>query len=107
RYESAAQSWPQLLQGQAYVHVGRAAQAAVDSQKILVHRGEGQCSARFAPSCPVLYPLAHLGLARAAAMNGDATKARQAYQDFLTLWKDADADLPMLIEAKKEYEKLK
>jgi hypothetical protein len=54
-----------------------------------------------------LYPLAHLGLARAAAMNGDATKARQAYQDFFALWKDADADLRVLIEAKKEYEKLK
>jgi beta-galactosidase GanA len=49
----------------------------------------------------------HLGLARSAAMNGDATKARQAYQDFLALWKDADADLRVLLEAKKEYEKLK
>jgi tetratricopeptide (TPR) repeat protein len=55
----------------------------------------------------VLYPLAHLGLARAAAMSGDTAKARQAYQDFFALWKDADADLPALIEGKKEYEKLK
>jgi hypothetical protein len=54
-----------------------------------------------------LYPLAHLGLARAAAMTGDTTKARQAYQDFFALWKDADTDLAALIEAKKEYEKLK
>ena len=107
RYEVAAQFWPQYLRGQAYLKLGRGGEAAVEFQKILDHRGEGQLSSRFAPSCPVLYPLAHLGLARAAAMNGDATKARQAYQDFLTLWKDADADLPMLIEAKKEYEKLK
>ena len=40
-------------------------------------------------------------------MNGDTAKARQAYQEFFELWKDADADLPVLIEAKKEYEKLK
>lgn len=55
----------------------------------------------------VLYPLAHLGLARAAVLQGGAAKARKAYQDFLALWKDADADLPVLIEGKKEYEKLK
>jgi hypothetical protein len=46
-------------------------------------------------------------LARAAAIAGDTTKSRQAYQDFFALWKDADADIPILIEAKREYEKLK
>jgi len=40
-------------------------------------------------------------------LQGDTTKARKSYQDFLALWKDADADLPALIEAKKEYEKVK
>lgn len=54
-----------------------------------------------------LFPLAHLGLARAAAIAGDATKSRKAYQDFFALWKDADVDIPVLIEAKQEYEKLK
>jgi eukaryotic-like serine/threonine-protein kinase len=53
-----------------------------------------------------LYPLSHLGLARAAAMMGDAGKSSEAYQDFFALWKDADADLPIFVEAKKEYEKL-
>jgi hypothetical protein len=54
-----------------------------------------------------LYPLSHLGLARAAAMMfGDAGKSSKAYQDFFALWKDADADLPIFVEAKKEYEKL-
>jgi hypothetical protein len=53
-----------------------------------------------------LFPLAHVGLARAASLQGDAAKARRAYQDFLALWKDADVDIPILIEAKKEYEKL-
>jgi hypothetical protein len=53
-----------------------------------------------------LYPLAHLGLARATQGNGDTAKARTAYQNFLALWKDADPDIPILNEAKREYEKL-
>ena len=53
-----------------------------------------------------LYPLAHLGLARAAALTGDTAASRKAYQDFLTLWKDADPDLPVLKDAKREFERL-
>lgn len=53
------------------------------------------------------FPLAQLELARAAAIAGETTKSRRAYQDFFALWKDADADIPILIEAKQEYEKLK
>jgi hypothetical protein len=49
-----------------------------------------------------LFPLAHLGLARAAAIAGDTTNSRRAYQDFFALWKDADADVPILIEARQE-----
>lgn len=49
--------------------------------------------------------LAHLGLARAYAVQGDTLKARAAYQDFLRLWKDADPDIPILIAAKSEYAK--
>jgi|GEM_PF-5500356 len=48
-----------------------------------------------------------LGLARAAALSGDVAKSRKAYQDFFALWKEADMDLPVFIEAKKEYDKLK
>jgi eukaryotic-like serine/threonine-protein kinase len=51
--------------------------------------------------------LARLGLARAYAMEGDTAKAKAAYQDFLTLWKDADAYIPILNAAKAEYAKLK
>lgn len=51
--------------------------------------------------------LARLGLARAYAMQGETIRARAAYLDFLTLWKDADADIPVLIAAKAEYAKLK
>ncbi len=51
--------------------------------------------------------LAHLGLARAYAMQGDTAKAKAAYQEFLTLWKDSDPDIPILIVAKPEHAKLK
>ena len=50
--------------------------------------------------------LAHLGMARAIVELGDANKARSAYEDFLTLWKNADADVPILRQAKSEYAKL-
>jgi eukaryotic-like serine/threonine-protein kinase len=50
--------------------------------------------------------LAHLQLGRAYAVRGDTAKAKAAYQDFLTLWKDADPDLPVLKEAEAEYAKL-
>ena len=62
------------------------------------------------PGIAILSPLsvlAHLGLARAAVLNGDTTAARKSYQDFFALWKDADPDLPVLVQAKKEYEQLK
>ena len=77
----------------------RGAEAMNEFQKILDRRGQFD-------TLPFL-PLAHLGLARAAAIAGDTTKSRKAYQDFFALWKDADADIPILIEAKWEYEKLR
>jgi hypothetical protein len=52
---------------------------------------------------PPYYAQAQLGLARSYAMGGDKVNAKKAYQDFLTTWKDADASLPMLMAAKKEY----
>jgi hypothetical protein len=51
--------------------------------------------------------LAHLGLARAYALQGDTAKAKAAYNDFFALWKDADPDIPILQQAKAEYAKLK
>jgi eukaryotic-like serine/threonine-protein kinase len=87
------------LRGQVYLRQQRGADAAAEFQKILDNRGWQTTSP--------LYPLAHLGLARAAVLQGNTAGARTAYQDFFALWKDADADTPILIEAKKEYEKLK
>ena len=72
--------------------------AAAEFQKILDHA----CVVRNEP----IGALAHLQLARAYAMQGDTAKAKAAYQDFLTLWKDADPDIPIFVAAKAEYAKL-
>ena len=99
RYEAAGEFWPQYVRGLANLKLGKGSEAAVEFQKIVAGRSLAPMSA--------LYPLAHLGLARAATLQGDAAKARKAYEDFFALWKDADGDIPVLLEAKKEYEKLK
>ncbi len=87
------------LRGLAYLRAEKGSEAGAEFQKILDRRGEG-------PTSPV-YPLAYVGLGRASALNGDTAKARKAYQDFLALWKDADPDIPILQDAKKEYAALK
>jgi tetratricopeptide (TPR) repeat protein len=87
------------LRGQIHLNQQRGTDAAAEFQKILDHRG-------WQPTSP-FYSLAHLGLARAALLNGDTARARQAYQVFFGLWKDADPDVPVLQEARREYEKLK
>ncbi|MBL8205869.1 MAG: protein kinase [Blastocatellia bacterium] len=99
RYESVSNFYQNYLRGQAWLGERNGAAAAREFQVILDHRG-------WEPRSP-LFPLAHLGLARAALLTGDTAKASKSYQDFFALWKDADADLPVLIEAKKEYAKLK
>jgi len=99
KYEVAGEFWPPYLRGQAYLKLGNGEQAAAEFKTILDHRG-------WYPVSP-LYPLAKLGAARAAVLSGDNVKARMYYQDFFTFWKDADPKLPILIEAKAEYEKLK
>ena len=90
--------YPVYVRGEAYLAARRGSKAANEFQKILDHRG-------IVANDPI-GALAHLGLGRAYAMQGDVAKARAAYQDFLTLWKDADPDIPILKEAKAEYAKL-
>ena len=90
--------YPVFIRGEAYLAAHQGPEAAAEFQKILDHRGIVVNSAMGA--------LAHLGLARAYAMQGDTAKAKSAYKDFLTLWKDADPDIPILIAAKAEYAKL-
>jgi predicted Zn-dependent protease len=90
---------PVYVRGEAYLMLHDGNRAAAEFQKFIDHRG-----------VVMNFPwgaLARLGLARAYALQGDTTKARAAYQDFLTLWKDADPDIPILKEAQAEYAKLK
>jgi Tfp pilus assembly protein PilF len=87
------------VRGEAYLALNQGAQAAAEFQKILSHRG-------------IVYndpmgAVAHLQLARAYVVAGDMTKAKAAYQDFLTLWKDADPDIPILKQAKTEFSSLR
>jgi serine/threonine protein kinase/tetratricopeptide (TPR) repeat protein len=91
--------YPVYVRAEAYLSAQQGPAAAAEFQKILDHRGLLWNCATGA--------LAHLGLARAFAMQGDTAKARAAYQDFFGLWKDADPDIPILIAAKSEYAKLK
>jgi eukaryotic-like serine/threonine-protein kinase len=86
---------PVYLRGQAYLMQGSGTQAAEEFQRILDHRGVDPFSA--------YYAVAPLGLARARAMSGDASGSRQAYEEFLSQWSNADADLPVLREARREF----
>ena len=86
------------MRGEAYLALSDGQRAAAEFQKFIDHRG-----------LVAIFPwgaLAHLGLARAYALQGDTAKARAAYQDFLTLWKEADPDIPVLMQARAEYAKL-
>jgi serine/threonine protein kinase/tetratricopeptide (TPR) repeat protein len=92
------QLYPVYVRGLAYLASHQGAEAAAEFQKILDHRG-------IVATDPI-GALARLQLGRAFVLSGDKTKARAAYQDFLTLWKDADPDVPILKQAKTEYAKL-
>src|SRR5262249_49451281 len=84
--------------GVALLEAGQGAPAAAAFQQIIDHPG-------LVRNC-LPGALARLQLGRAYAMQGETSKARAAYQDFLTLWKDADADIPILKQARAEYAKL-
>jgi len=90
--------FPVFVRGEAYLAARQGSEAATEFQKILDHRG-------LVLNRPI-GALARLGLGRAFALQGDLVKARAAYQDFFTLWKNADADIPVLQQAKAEYMKL-
>jgi tetratricopeptide (TPR) repeat protein len=87
--------YPAYLRGQAYLHARNGKEAEVEFQRIISHRG-------IVLNFP-LAAMAHLGLARAHALEGDIANARVAYEDFLKLWNGADSDIPLFQEAKTEY----
>jgi tetratricopeptide (TPR) repeat protein len=90
--------YPVYLRGEVDLAVHRGSEAVAEFHKILDHRGIVLNAS--------IGALARLGLARAHALSGDTARSRDAYQDFLTLWKDADPDIPSLKEAIAEYAKL-
>jgi len=91
--------YPVYVRGEAYLAANQGTEAAAEFLKILDHRG-------IVLNSPI-GALAHLQIGRAYATQGDIAKAKAAYQDFLSLWKNADPDIPVLIAAKAEYAKLK
>jgi eukaryotic-like serine/threonine-protein kinase len=99
RYEAVGEFWPNYLRGLTYLRQHMGAEAAGEFQKILDHRGQAPMS--------YLYPLSRLGLGRSMGLAGDKLASQKAYQDFLAVWKDADMDLPVYQEARKEYEGLR
>ena len=90
--------YPAYLRGIAYLNLGKGQEAAAEFQKMIDHSGTLQDL--------ITAPLSYLQLARAQAMMGEIDAARKSYQDFLTLWKDADPDIPIYKQAKAEYSKL-
>jgi hypothetical protein len=94
-----AHLYPAYVRGQAYLKAGQGGAAAAEFQKILDHPGIVLNN--------LIGVLARLQLARAEAMMGDKAAARKSYQDFLTLWRYADPDIPICRQAKAEYAKLR
>ncbi len=99
QFSAGGTLYPPYIRGQAYLALHKGKEGEAEFQKLIDHR-------TIVANFP-LASLAHLQLARAYAMQGDTAKAKAAYQDFLTLWKDADLDIPILIAAKAEYAKLR
>jgi serine/threonine protein kinase len=90
--------YPAYVRGEALLAEHKGAEAAAEFQKILDHRG--------VTLADPIAALARLQIGRAWALAGDTTKAKSAYRDFLTLWKDADSNIPILIQAKAEFARL-
>jgi predicted Zn-dependent protease len=87
---------PAYLRGLAYLQLKSPNEAIAEFQKMIAHRNAYWM---FSSMSPAMY----VGLARAYALAGNAAQARKAYDDFFTLWKDADPDIPFLRQVKKEY----
>ena len=98
-------AWVSIVRAQALLRLGQGEAAALEFNNILAHWYLVLFSEDAKDA--VLLPLSYLGLGRARALAGDIVVARQAYEQFFDIWKDADPDIPILKEAKAEYAKLK
>ncbi len=94
------------VRGRALLAQGQAAAAAAEFQKIIDHRTVTALGIPNAIELGPFWPITYVWLARAHRQAGDTAAARRAYQDFFAVWKDADADIPILKQAKAEYTKL-
>jgi hypothetical protein len=90
----SAEFWPAYLRGQVYLRLKNGQAAAAEFRSVIAHRGEVPAT--------MLYPLSYLGLARAAVLTNDIATARESYEQFFTLWKNADAGLRAVSEARSE-----
>jgi Flp pilus assembly protein TadD len=105
-YERAYPEVP-YLRGSAYLSLKKGAEAAGEFQKVVDHKGASWGSTWIYPNWGLYYSASYVGLARAFALTGGTAKAKKAYQDFFALWKDADKDIPILIQARKEFAALR
>lgn len=94
------------LRGLAYLRLHRGAEAVAEFRKIADHLGANWASDWSHPDWGQVYSLSYLGMARGYVLAGEKTKAQKAFQDFFALWKNADADLSVLKQARAEYAKL-
>ncbi|NOT46350.1 MAG: protein kinase, partial [Acidobacteria bacterium] len=101
RFEATGDFQIPYLRGLCYLRLGQGEAAAAEFRKIIDRRGQGEVLVAS------VYPLARLGLARAAVATGKMGEAKRLYEDFFTQWKNADTDLPILVEARKEAANLK
>ena len=94
------------VRGLAYLKMRKGAEAAAEFQKIVDHKGANWGATWVHPNWGQYYALSYLGMGRGLALAGDSAKAKQAFEAFFALWKDADADIPILKQAKTEYANL-
>ncbi|HEY6340683.1 MAG TPA: serine/threonine-protein kinase [Bryobacteraceae bacterium] len=98
---------PVYLRGLAYLRLHKGAEAAAEFQKITDHKGANWGATWIHPYWGQFYSLSYLGMARGFALAGDTAKAKQGFETFFELWKDADQEIPLLKQAKAEYAKLR
>ena len=97
---------PVYLRGLAYLRLHKGEEAVAEFRKIVDHKGISWGATWVHPYWGQFYAVSRLGMARGFALAGDRAKAKKAFQDFFELWKDADAEIPILKSARAEYQKL-
>ena len=95
------------MRGLAYLRLNKGAEATAEFQKITDHKGESWGATWIHPNWGLFYSLSYLGMARGLALEGKTEKAKKAFEDFLELWKNADSDIPVLAQSRREYAALK